>query len=222
MKIGIILQARMGSSRLPGKVLMPLGGKAMILRIADSLKQIRNANSMIVAIPDSQEDDVLNQTLLDSNHIVYRGSQYDVLDRYYQCSIKHKFDAILRATGDNPFVDVTEGELLIDFFIKNRYDYACAFPAFGSRLPVGVGLEIFTKQALERSWKEGLLPHHREHVNEYIQENRHLFNFGVYEGKNEKDLSWFSLTVDTYKDYSLAQYIYDRFLYQSEISHSDQ
>ncbi len=211
---GIVLQARMGSTRLPGKVLMPLAGKPMLERIVDRLRACRLAGRVILATGDDTANDPVAKLGAALGVAVFRGSESDVLDRYRTCAMTFGLDWIVRATGDNPFVDAEECDRLITFAQERKLDYASAFPSFGSGLPIGTGVEIMTAAALERSWREGQEPHHREHVNEYIQENPALFPQETLLAPADKAAPDLSLTVDTPEDFSRAEALWAEWLAQ--------
>jgi spore coat polysaccharide biosynthesis protein SpsF len=130
----------------------------------------------------------------------FRGNEHDVLDRYVSCAARYAFDHVIRLTADNPFTDMEELDRLIDLHLRDGNDYTHSFGV----LPVGVGAEIFTRQALERSRVEGQAPNHREHVNEYVQEHPELFKIGSLTVSPEKNRPDLSLTVDTERDYAHA------------------
>ncbi|MBP2233303.1 spore coat polysaccharide biosynthesis protein SpsF [Azospirillum agricola] len=203
--VGVILQARMGSTRLPGKVLRPLAGVPMLGRILDRLGRCRAVDRLVVATSDRPADDAVAAFVADRGVGLFRGSETDVLDRYHQCAAAFGFDVVVRATGDNPFVDPEEGDRLIAFLFEQALDYACAFPDFGSGLPVGVGLEVMTAEALSRSWRHGRDANHREHVNEYIQERPGLFRQAVPDTPPDKRAPGLRLTVDTPEDFRRAE-----------------
>lgn len=207
-RIGIVLQARMGSTRLPGKVLKPMLGKPMVQWVIERLQTCRRANVLVAATTTLAQDQPLAELAQALGVPVFRGSENDVLDRYYQCNQTFQFDHIVRATGDNPFVDPEECDRLIALHLAEASDYSCAFPEFGSGLPRGVGVEVFTRAALERSWREGHQANHREHVDEYIQENPALFRIAVLKSPAHKRAPDVSLTVDTEADFQRAQRLY--------------
>jgi spore coat polysaccharide biosynthesis protein SpsF len=128
-----------------------------------------------------------------------------VLDRYFEAANHFDLQTIVRATADNPLVDPEEVERLIDLHKKSRADYTHAF----AELPIGVGAECFSLDALERSWKEGNQPNHREHVNEYIQEHPELFHIEELDVPPEKTAPQLRLTVDTQEDFERVTKIYD-------------
>jgi spore coat polysaccharide biosynthesis protein SpsF len=205
-RIGIIIQARMGSTRLPGKILLMIGRKVLLEHILDRLSKLRYPAMTVIATSNSPQDDVVER-FCDSHGVAcFRGSEDNVLDRYYQCASKFGFRHIVRLTGDNPFPDMEELDNLIELHLRAGADYSTS----QASLPLGVGAEIFTFEALERSWREGWAPHHLEHVNEYLLEHPEIFksaSLGVSPGKNRPDVR---LTLDTEDDYQRSCYIVER------------
>ncbi len=213
-KIGIILQARMGSSRLPGKVLKPLAGKPMIQWIIEHLQSCQKTDILILATSTLGQDQPLADLAGKMGINVFRGSESDVLERYYQCALEYHLDHIIRATGDNPFVDSEECDRLVDFYLNRQIDYATISTASADGYPIGVGVEIFSFKALKKSWEEGHAPHQREHVNEYILENPTLFKQARMPAPPEKCAPELSLTVDTPEQFASADTIYSDYLKQ--------
>lgn len=203
--IGIVLQARMGSSRLPGKVLKPLAGVPMLGCVIRRLGSARRAGPTFLATTDLAADDAVAALGAERGCAVFRGSEADVLDRYYQCAKAHGLDSIVRATGDNPFVDAEELDRLVDFYLAEGLDYAGAFAELGCPLPKGIGLEIMGFKTLETAWKEGKAPHHREHVNEFILENPDRFAIAAPPCPPEKAAPDLSFTVDTPDEFARAE-----------------
>lgn len=200
MTVGVVIQARMGSTRLPGKVLMPVAGKLLLDHVLGRLALLGYPVEVVVATTDLPKDDAIARHCEAHGVSVFRGSESDVLDRYYRCAREHRFAHVVRLTADNPFTDMEELRRMIEQHLAQGNDYTHSFGC----MPLGVGAEIFTFAALERSVLEGDAPNHREHVNEYIQENPHIFRIGVLQvadGKRQPDLR---LTVDTEEDYRRA------------------
>jgi spore coat polysaccharide biosynthesis protein SpsF len=195
----------MGSTRLPGKVMMPICGRPMLGHILDRLKLAANADIIIVATTTLPCDDAIKNFAEAEGVACFRGDEADVLDRYCRASEAFELDHVIRATADNPFVDPEEIERLIDLHLEKCADYSHAF----GELPLGVGAECFTRDALERSRKEGLLPHHREHVDEYCIENPELFQIERLPVPPAKIAPELRLTVDTPDDFKRASLIYD-------------
>jgi len=200
VRVGVIIQARMGSTRLPGKVLKPIAGKVLLDHVLGRLTQLAYPVKVVVATSDLPQDDAIAQHCLSRGVAVFRGSETDVLDRYYQCARENRFEHVVRLTADNPFTDMEELQRLLEQHLAQRNDYT---HSFGS-MPLGVGAEIFTFAALEKSAREGHAPNHREHVNEYIQENPGVFRIGVLEIPAAKRRPDLRLTVDTEDDYQQA------------------
>jgi spore coat polysaccharide biosynthesis protein SpsF len=197
----IILQARMGSSRLPAKVLHLLQGLPLLSHCIRRLRKISPAVPVIVATSRMERDNPVVELAKSENIHVYRGSESDVLDRYYSAAGQYSARSIIRATGDNPFIDVVEGRRLLCEIQTGKWDYVSMVEmAEGKKLPVGTGLEAFTFEALRESWQQGYLPHHREHVNEYILENLQSFNVRFIPCPTEKNCPDLRLTIDTQKD----------------------
>ena len=159
-----------------------------------------DALNVVVATSNLTEDNPIVLHCESRGVSVFRGSETDVLDRYYSCAQKYGFNHVVRLTADNPFTDINELQRLINYHLVEGYDYT---HCMGS-LPLGVGSEIFSFSALQRSALEGSAPNHREHVNEYITENPKSFRIGelnVDEAKRRPELR---LTVDNLKDYHRA------------------
>ncbi len=211
-KIGVVLQARMGSTRLPGKVLKDLCGKPMLAWIFERLRLARRPDAFILATSDQGRDDPVAALAPAHGFEVFRGSEGDVLDRYYQCARQFGLDFVVRATADNPFVDPEGLDGLLDVFLARELAYACADTKGPSGYPWGVGQEVFTLAALERSWREGHEPHHREHVDEYILERPDIFPQAVVEALAGVAGPGLSLTVDTPEDFARAEAIYAAWL----------
>lgn len=203
----------MGSSRLPGKSLKTLAGKPMIQWVIERLQTIRaTSGEVILATGRTERDTPLAEFAESLGVRVFRGSDADVLDRYYRCARAHDLEVIIRATGDNPFVDSEEADRLIDFFFENKLEYATLRTGQAPGYPLGLGVEVMTFDALERSWHEGTAPHHREHVNEFLLEHPESFPQGLMEPPAAKEAAWLSLTVDTEQQFEEAERRYHHFL----------
>lgn len=201
--IGIIIQARMGSTRLPGKILKNIGTKNLLEHILFRLSRLKQQVRIVIATSDTEKDNLVEEFCMKNNVLCFRGSELNVLERYYVCAKQYNFDHIVRLTGDNPFTDIVELDNLISLHLNSHADYSRSFAV----LPKGVGAEIFTFKALETSHYKSSKPNHFEHVNEYIEENEAEYiisELTVLSDKNRPDLS---LTVDTIEDYQKACFI---------------
>ena len=194
----IILQARTGSSRFPGKVLEKINGIPMLSLCIRRLKKIRDDVPVITATTGHQEDDGIEDICLLENIGCFRGAENDVLERYCEASVRYNARYIIRATADNPLVDIFEGRRVLEEIESGKWDYVSMLG--GNGLPMGAGLEAFTFTAIEKSWREGKLPHHREHVNEYILENSEMFNACFMKPLPENVCPELNLSVDRVED----------------------
>lgn len=197
MTIGAVVQARMGSTRLPGKVLKPIAGRPLLDHVIGRLSSLRSEVLPIVATTVEKNDDAIVARCGELGVKCFRGSEPDVLGRYVACARAYGLDHVVRLTADNPFTDIEELDRLIDLHLALGNDYTHSFGV----MPLGVGAEMFTRAALERSGRDGHAPNHREHVNEYIQENPQSFRIGQLDVPAAKNHPEISLTVDTEDDY---------------------
>jgi spore coat polysaccharide biosynthesis protein SpsF len=200
MSLGIVIQARMGSTRLPGKVLRLIAGKPLLGHVLGRLAGLRHPATVVVATSTLPQDDAISRWCEGESVSCFRGDEQDVLDRYLRCAEALGLDPVVRLTADNPFTDIEELDRLIELRAREGLAYAHSF----GMMPLGVGAEVFTLDALRRSHAEGHLPQHREHVNEYVQEHPELFRSGVLDVPAAKRAPDLRLTVDTEDDWLRA------------------
>lgn len=205
MKILAILQARVSSSRLPGKVLKPIMGRPMLALQIERVLQAKKIDQLIIATSTDPSDDGLETLCREINAPCYRGSLNDVLDRFYQAAQTCKPEHIVRITGDCPLIDPEVMDDVITFYLNGDYDYASN--AIEPTFPDGLDIEIFRFAVLEGSWKEACLPSQREHVTPFIHHQPDRFRIGHY--KNTEDLSHLRWTVDEQEDFNLINKIYE-------------
>jgi len=207
MQIVAIIQARTGSTRLPGKVLMDIVGKPMLWHVIDRVKRCKNVDLIVVATTEKNEDKAIIALANRSNVKSYVGSEEDVLDRYYKTAKRFKADIIVRITADCPLIDPTIVDKVISYYNKNNVDYVNVAPTF----PEGLDTEVFSFNALETAWKQAKKKYEREHVSIYIHENPAIFHIASIE--NEKDLSYVRIVVDSIADLNAVKEIY-KYLYK--------
>ena len=202
--LGAIIQARVSSTRLPQKVIKKIEGKTVLEHLILRVKKVKNCDKVILATTDKKDDDVLGKIAKELNVLAFRGSENDVLDRYYQVAKLFKIDPIVRITADCPLLDPKIVEKVIDFYFSGNYDYISNThpPTF----PDGMDVEIFNFKSLEKSWKKAKLRSEREHVTAYIFKNPKLFKIGNI--TYEKDFSHLRLTLDEKEDLILIRKIY--------------
>ncbi len=202
--ITCIIQARMGSTRLPGKTMEKITkDKRVIDFVVEQLKFSKIIGKIIVAIPDSIEDDVTYNHLLSKKIQTYRGSLKNVLDRYYQCAKNISSSVIVRVTADCPLIDPEIVDKVITKFIKNKFDYVSN--THPRTFPYGTETEVFSFNALEKAWNETRNDFDREHVTPYFYKNPNKFSIGnVIQEKNQSNYRW---TIDYNEDLELVKYI---------------
>ncbi len=206
-----IIQARMGSSRLPGKVLLDIGGKPMLDRVVVRTRRAQTIGRVVLATTWDESDDPVAAYCLAQGFPVYRGDPLDVLDRYYQ--VARLFDArtIVRLTGDCPLIDPREIDRTVRAFHIGEVDFAANRlpPPWRRTTPIGMDTEVVTFEALERAWQEADQKHQREHVMPYLYEEPERFRVLLVD--HDPDLGQFRLTVDTPEDLTLVRKIFESF-----------
>ena len=200
-----ILQARVSSSRLPGKVLKPLLGEPMLLRQIERLKRARKLDRLLVATSTEVSDDALVTLCEERGIVCFRGSLDDVLDRFYQAARALGPDHVVRLTADCPLTDPVLIDEVIGYYLDGEFDYASN--AIDATFPDGLDVEAFRFSCLEQAWREATLPSQREHVTTFIHQQPQRFRIGHY--KAAIDLSHLRWTVDEPRDFELVSMIYE-------------
>lgn len=210
MKIVAIIQARMGSQRLPGKVMMDLAGEPMLVRNVNRVRRAKTIQEIVIATTTQTSDDTIVDLCIKRGWVYFRGSEHDVLDRYYQASMVHSADAIVRITSDCPLIDAEIIDRVVTEFASRQphIDYASNV-IFHRTFPRGLDTEVMRFSALERAWYEASDPTHREHVTSYIYHNIDLFK--IHEVLSRCDLSAMRWTVDTAEDLAFVRRIFNHF-----------
>ena len=202
--IGCIIQARMGSSRLPGKVLKKINGKVPMLKFQlDQLKYSKCIEKIVVATTNMKEDDEIVNFCKANNVEYFRGESENVLDRYYQCAKKFNFSIILRIPSDKPLIDPEIVDDIVGKFDLGCYDYVSNFLTLS--YPSGTEVEVLSSKTLESVWKKAKLPSELEHVTRYIHTHQNEFNLLSIE--YSKDLSKIGWAVDRIEDLELVNEI---------------
>jgi len=207
MKIVAIIQARMGSTRLPGKVLMDLGGETVLARVLGRLRRATLIDEIVVATTDSTVDNALVRECQRLGVSFFRGSEDDVLDRYYHTARVFAAEVIVRITSDCPVIDADLVDETIGAFQLQCGDYCSN--SFPRTYPRGLDAEVFTMKALEQAWRDTRRAYEREHVTPYFYEHPELFRVVSHQG--QVDHSQYRWTLDTEEDVELLRAIYARF-----------
>ena len=197
----------MGSSRLPGKVLMDLGGEMVLGRVVRRLQRSRHISKIVVATTTVPADEVIVAECDRLEVLCFRGSEHDVLDRYYQAARANAADAVVRITSDCPLIDPELVDETVEVFGDKHADYASN--VFPRTYPRGLDTEVFSFDALDRAWREAREAHQREHVTPYLYEHPQIFKLASLSGA--ADYSRYRWTLDTREDLELLRAIYSRF-----------
>lgn len=205
VKTVAIIQARMGSTRLPGKVLMDLGGKTVLARVVQRVQRSRRVDEVVVATTESKQDTVLMEECERLGVLAIRGSSDDVLDRYWRAARERSAEIVIRVTSDCPLIDPELVDETVRVFLAKNADYCSN--VFPRRYPRGLDTEVFTFAALDRAWRQAREPHQREHVTPYFYEHPELFRIASAPG--EEDYSTHRWTLDTPEDLNLLRGIYE-------------
>lgn len=201
-----LLQARMTSCRLPGKVLMPILGRPMLLRQIERVQKSTLIDKLVIVTSTDASDDAIKK-LCDMNNLAcYRGALDDVLDRYYRAACYYRADIIVRLTGDCPLSDPEVIDKVVRVYLDSDCDYASN--TLNPQYPDGYDVEVFNSDVLYRAWVSATKKNDREHVTQYIVKNPDLFKLKNID--SEFDFSFWRLTVDYEDDYFLIKKIYQK------------
>lgn len=201
-----IVQARMSSARLPGKVMKEVLGKPMIGYLLERLRSSQKIDEIILATTDMPGDDRLAAYVQSIGFDVFRGSEDDVLGRYYQAAQKYKPVHVVRITGDCTFIDAAICDRLIPVYLENKVDYACLGPNFAE----GLDCEIFKFEVLKKAYQNAQLKSEREHVTRYIHNNPGMFT--KFQLDNSRDDSRYRIVLDEPEDFSVIKMLIEHFL----------
>lgn len=204
MDFTAIIQARMDSARLPGKVLMKINGITVIECLLEQLSYSKLLTDKIIATTTETADDQITRVVKSLGINFFRGNQSDVLDRYYQCAKQFSIKNIIRISGDAPLIDPSIVDRTIQLYQKSNLEYVNNFSK--NRFPIGTEVEVFSFSTLEKAWQNAIKPSEREHVTSYIYNNSDKFSIDYLE--NTSDLSNLHWTVDRKEDLEFVKAIY--------------
>ncbi|MEO6709311.1 MAG: glycosyltransferase family protein [Planctomycetota bacterium] len=209
-RIVAILQARTGSTRLPGKVLMPIGERSMLERVVERIQRMLTIDDFIVATSVSPADDAIASLCTAQGWHCFRGPEKDVLERYLRAAQAMSASDVVRITSDCPLFSWQQADRLVAQHIASGNDYTHNLTCWGSGMPIGTGVEAMTIDALGMAWTYGLEPNHREHVTEYLYEHPQRFQIELMRAPETIDRPSYRLTVDTRRDLELMRRIHER------------
>ncbi|WP_341322412.1 glycosyltransferase family protein [Solibacillus sp. FSL H8-0523] len=203
MKIIAIIQARMGSTRLPGKILKKVNGKPLLQYQIERLRDCEELDEVIIATTELSKDNLVADFCKENNIICFRGSEQDVLSRYFLAAKQYKADVVVRITSDCPLIDPEIVDKVIKYYKDNNFDYVSN--VLERTFPRGLDTEVFSFTSLEKVYIEAKTADEREHVTLYYYNKENEFTKGNV--KNDRDLHNYRLTVDTEEDFTLIEKI---------------
>ena len=208
MTTAAIIQARMGSTRLPAKVMKEIKGKTVLSHVIERVRQSKMLDDIIIATTTLDRDDLIENEAIKCGAKVFRGSEDDVLSRYYYTAKENNIDVVVRITSDCPLIDPHVVDEITNFYLAGNYDLVTNAGSDLSQrtYPRGLDTEIFSFAALEEAFINGRAKYQREHVTPYIYENSNK----MYYYKNVIDYSRHRWTLDTEEDFELINKIYEK------------
>lgn len=207
MNVVCIIQTRMGSTRLPGKVLKQICRKTVLEHVTNRLKKVKSIDKIVIATTVLEKDNVIVKESERLNIDYFRGSEENVLSRYYYAAKEYDADVVVRITSDCPLIDSKVTEDTIQFYLDNMHKYDYVSNTLERTFPRGLDTEVFSFKALEKAFNEAVSESDKEHVTPYIWNNSNKFKLGCYKSKtNYSELRW---TLDTNEDFELINCIYE-------------
>ena len=210
MNIIAIIQGRFNSSRLPGKVLKDLGGHPLLVWSVERCRMAKTLTDVVVATTEDPADDPIAALCVEYEYPCFRGSQFDVLDRYYRAAQQFSADVIVRVTADCPLIDPSVVDRVVQDFLRGGADFVANRlpPPWTRTYPIGLDTEVVAFAGLERAWKEAVLKHEREHVMPYFYDQDGRFRVRIVD--HDPDYGSQRWTVDTPEDLDLLREIVAR------------
>jgi spore coat polysaccharide biosynthesis protein SpsF len=206
MKTVALIQARMGSSRLPRKVLLEIDGIPLLKIMMDRVITSERIDEIIIATTEQVEDNAIEEFCESFGYKCFRGAENDVLDRYYQAAKKYNANVIVRLTSDCPLIDSRIIDETIELFNKSNCDYAAnCVPPESKRFPDGSDVEVFSYECLEEIWREAKDPKDREHVTHYFWRGKRVFDTQIL--GNDKNWRNYRITIDYPEDYEVIKFV---------------
>jgi len=209
-KTVIVVQARMSSSRLPGKVMMPILGKTLLYRMIERLRMIRHKAEIIIATSQESTDNIIEQEASAMGIACFRGSLNNLLDRHYQAAKQTGASVVLKIPSDCPLIDPNIIDDVLDFYFLNQNQFDYVSNLHPATFPDGNDVEIMSMECLERTWKEATRPLELEHTTPYIWENQDKFRIGNVLWDKGKDYSMsHRFTIDYEEDYQFIKRVFE-------------
>lgn len=206
-KIGCIIQARMGSTRLPGKVMKDLEGEPVLYHVIERVKKSKLIDEIIIATTKNERDDVIVKEAKRNLVKYFRGSEENVLSRYYYSAVENNLDVVVRVTSDCPLIDPEIIDDIVEFYLNNDFKLVtnAGIDLSERTYPRGMDTEVFSMDFLKEIHEMATEQYQKEHVTTYIYEN---YADEIYYYKNDVDYSEYRLTLDTLHDFKLIKEVY--------------
>ena len=209
IRVVAIIQARMGSTRLPGKVLEDLAGEPMLARVTSHTCRAKTLDATVVATTTQLAEDIIVHLCEGRGWPYFRGSEEDALDRYYRAALAFNAAVIVRITSDCPLIEPEIVDRVVNEFLSHYPEVEYVSNNLQRTFPLGLDVEVMSFDALEKAWQEDCNPVLREHVTPYLR--RHPEKFRTLNVANDIDYSYMRWTVDTIEDLTFIRKIYNHF-----------
>ncbi len=217
MKIVTVIQARRGSTRLTDKILLPIAGKELLVRMVQRVMLSESAGTVVVATTQNQEDDVIVDICKREGFNVFRGHETDLLDRHFKASQEFDADAVVKIPSDVPLIDPEIIDIVIGYFIRNKNEYDFVSNLHPATYPDGNDVEIMHMDILKQAWENATLDFEREHTTPYIWENPDKYRIGNVTWDSGFDYSMsHRFTIDYKEDYEFIKTVFDKLYYKNE------
>lgn len=204
MKVVTIIQARTGSTRLPAKVLAEVGGRSVLSWVVHRVQRSKRHGTILVATSDLERDDSVAAECSRAGVPCFRGSETDVLDRFYRAMEAFDAEIVVRVTADCPLLDAALFDITVDTYVREGADYVTV-----EGVPEGLPSETISRSALGRAWREAALPYEREHVTPYVFNHPHEFSVVLLQPPPALALPDWRLTLDDAHDLTLLRALHD-------------
>ncbi len=210
LKIVTVIQTRMGSSRLPGKVMLPILDRPLFVRQVERVRSAALAGVIVVAATVDPADDIIEDICKQEGILCYRGHAADLLDRHYQVALQHAADVVIKIPSDCPLIDPAIIDTVISYYLENKEQYDYVSNLHPASYPDGNDVEVMEFAALEHAWKHADKQLEREHTTPYIWEHPDKFRIGNVVMAQHPDYSMdFRFTIDYHEDYQFIKAVYE-------------
>ena len=206
MIVGII-QARMGSTRLPGKIMRDVCGKPMLEMMIERVRRSKTLEKIVIATSTNKEDDIIVEFCNKMNVDFYRGSENDLIARYKGASDMFGVDVVVRLTSDTPIMDSYVIDKVVDVYVKNDYDFVSNCYPMPRTYPDGMNVEVFSAKILDEAFKESKKPSEREHVTFFMWMNTERYK--IFRVDYDRDVSMYRFNLDYPEDYTVLKSIFE-------------